>query len=83
MPPRTTPTPKPRTKLRISDTPPPTPAPSQKEQTSMATVVNHEDRHQMIRETAYYLAEKDGFPSGKDEEYWSRAEEQIDKMLKA
>ncbi|UYL09628.1 DUF2934 domain-containing protein [Bdellovibrio sp. SKB1291214] len=42
--------------------------------------VSAEERERMIRETAFYLAEREGFSSDNNI-YWLRAEEQIDKML--
>lgn len=57
------------------------PMPSDVESTSFATSLDPQDRERMIRETAYYLAEKDGFQEGRESYYWQQAEEQIDKML--
>ncbi|KYG65554.1 hypothetical protein AZI86_00290 [Bdellovibrio bacteriovorus] len=83
MPTRRTSTEKPsRTKVKSPVLPEPTPSPSQDERKASFSEISPEQREQMIRETAYYLAEKDGFP-GKDDQYWQQAEEQIDKMLKA
>ena len=42
-----------------------------------------EDRDTMIRNAAYFLAESDGFQPGREEEYWSQAESQIDQLLRA
>ncbi|WP_413293178.1 DUF2934 domain-containing protein [Bdellovibrio sp. HCB185ZH] len=42
--------------------------------------VSPEERERMIKETAFYLAEREGF-SADNQIYWLRAEEQIDKML--
>lgn len=47
---------------------------------SQKTQVSAEERERMIRETAFYLAEREGFSSD-NHIYWLRAEEQIDKML--
>lgn len=35
---------------------------------------HHEDRLQRIREIAYGLWEKEGYPEGRHEEFWLRAE---------
>lgn len=40
-------------------------------------------RRAMIREAAYYLAQKRGFAPGRDIEDWLRAERQIDAALAA
>lgn len=42
--------------------------------------VSPEERQRMIQETAFYLAEREGFSSD-NQIYWLRAEEQIDKMI--
>jgi hypothetical protein len=84
-----------RTKIRSSalpmtdvdgKMPEPAPQPADQERTSFASSAANsttpEDRDRMIRETAYYLAEKDGFPAGREDFHWNQAQEQIDKMLK-
>ena len=38
-------------------------------------------KEQMIREAAYFLAEKDGFQPGKELENWVKAEQQIEKQV--
>ena len=43
---------------------------------------NPEERETMIRETAYYMAERDGFPAGRESDYWAQAEAQVDQLLK-
>jgi len=45
--------------------------------------VTPEERYRMIEEAAYYRAEKRGFLGGDMAEDWSRAEAEIDQMLKA
>ncbi len=50
------------------------PTRTSKTQLSMHT---HEDREEMIREEAYYLAEQDGF-RGDPVEYWLTAERRVD-----
>lgn len=42
--------------------------------------VKSDDRHRMIAEAAYYLAERQGF-GGDPENHWLEAERQIDRML--
>lgn len=37
-----------------------------------------EDRLQRIRETAYELWEKEGYPEGREHEFWYRAEQIVD-----
>ncbi len=37
-----------------------------------------EDRLQRIRETAYGLWEQEGYPEGREQEFWLRAEEIVD-----
>lgn len=41
------------------------------------------DREHMIQTAAYHLAEKDGFQSGREEQYWLQAEAQIDQLLRS
>lgn len=43
--------------------------------------VTAEERLAMIREAAYYKAEKRGFAAGNDAEDWSDAEREIDELL--
>lgn len=42
---------------------------------------NPEERNEMIRVAAYYIAEHDGFKAG-EAEYWATAEHQINMMFK-
>ena len=42
-----------------------------------------EQRHQMIAEAAYYIAEQDGFQDGDAWAHWLQAETEIDRMLEA
>ncbi|WP_227305866.1 DUF2934 domain-containing protein [Acidisoma cellulosilyticum] len=37
-----------------------------------------EDRLQLIRETAYGLWEQEGYPEGREHEFWLRAEKIVD-----
>ena len=39
------------------------------------------DKHQMISEAAYYIAEKRGFVNGCEEDDWFEAETQINELL--
>jgi hypothetical protein len=39
------------------------------------------ERHAMIAVAAYYLAEQRGFAPGQADHDWTRAEQQIDRML--
>jgi hypothetical protein len=81
MPTKTSATEKPvRTKLRNSTLPK---SNKSKKTVEAVSPLSAEEREQMIRETAYYLSERDGFQPGQDEEYWQRAEQQIDLLLKA
>lgn len=41
-----------------------------------------EERERMIQYAAYHIAEKDGFKSGKETEYWLQAEQQISDLLR-
>ena len=43
---------------------------------------NAEEREHMIQTTAYHLAERDGFPSGREQDYWYQAEVQVDQLLR-
>lgn len=43
--------------------------------------VSAEDRQRMIQDAAYHIAEKDGFQAGREQEYWYRAEKQIDQLI--
>jgi hypothetical protein len=36
-------------------------------------------REQAIAQAAYFLAERDGFPAGRETEYWLSAESDVDK----
>jgi len=45
------------------------------------TPVNPEQRHQMIAEAAYFLAEKRGFYGADVEQDWKKAEAEIDRVL--
>lgn len=46
------------------------------------TTVNPNDRQRMVRETAYYLAQKRGFAPGHDVEDWVTAERTVDQQLR-
>ncbi len=46
------------------------------------TSLDEDDRHQMIRVAAYYLAEQRGFSGGDPIADWLAAETRIDAMLK-
>jgi len=35
------------------------------------------EREEMVRHAAYHIAEKDGFQTGREEDYWHQAEQQI------
>lgn len=48
-----------------------------------AETISAEQRHQMIAEAAYYIAEQDGFQSGDVWAHWLQAEIAIDQMLEA
>lgn len=45
--------------------------------------VTTEERHRMITEAAYYLAERRGFAGGSAEDDWLQAEREIDRALRA
>lgn len=45
------------------------------------TIITSEDRHRMIAEAAYYLAEKRGFQGGCPEGDWHLAAQEIDKTI--
>lgn len=45
------------------------------------TIISSEERHQMISEAAYYLAEKRGFQGGSPESDWFQASAEIDNMI--
>jgi hypothetical protein len=49
--------------------------------TTSPGAVTPEDRDRMIQYAAYHIAEKDGFKSGKENEYWLQAERQIDSIF--
>lgn len=57
-----------------------TATPSKK--TSSPSIVTSAKRLQMIEETAYYIAEKNGF-YGHSIEYWLAAEKEVDSKLNA
>lgn len=44
-------------------------------------VVTSEERHRLITEAAYYIAEKRGFQGGDPEQDWLNAAAQVDKMF--
>ncbi|HSH87741.1 MAG TPA: DUF2934 domain-containing protein [Methylophilus sp.] len=50
--------------------------------TSASKIVTSATRLQMIEETAYYIAEKNGF-YGESIEYWLAAEKEVDSKLNA
>jgi hypothetical protein len=47
----------------------------------VAKKVSAQEHYQMIQETAYFLAEKDGFRPGHELQYWLQAEEMIVQRL--
>ena len=40
-----------------------------------------EQRHRMISEASYYIAERNGFDSVRNTEFWLEAEKQIDNQI--
>ncbi len=52
-------------------------SPSQKAK----AIVTSEERHRMIAEAAFYLAEKRGFAPGHAESDWAQAAQAIDEMI--
>lgn len=52
-------------------------------ETPRAEAVTMEERHRMIAEAAYYIAERRGFQGGDPEQDWREAEAQISGMLHA
>ncbi len=52
-------------------------------ETLRAGPVTAEERHRMIAEAAYYIAERRGFQGGDPEQDWREAEAQISGMLRA
>jgi len=44
-------------------------------------ITSSEERHRLIAEAAYYLAEKRGFQGGNPEHDWLQAANQIDSMI--
>lgn len=44
-------------------------------------VITSEERHRMISEAAYYLAEKRGFVPGHEESDWLQASKEVDSMI--
>ena len=46
-----------------------------------SVAVTTEERHRMITEAAYYLAERRGFTGGNAEDDWLRAEREVDHAL--
>jgi len=47
----------------------------------VATITTSEERHRLIAEAAYYLAEKRGFQGGSPEQDWLEAAAQVDQMF--
>ena len=47
----------------------------------VATVITSEDRHRLIAEAAYYLAEKRRFQGGSPEQDWREAAAEVDMMF--
>ena len=47
-----------------------------------SVAVTTEERHRMITEAAYHLAEQRGFTGGSAEDDWLRAEREVDRALK-
>jgi hypothetical protein len=52
--------------------------PSDKKENVAMSGTEDEDRLQRIRETAYGLWEQEGYPEGRDHEFWLRAEQIVD-----
>jgi hypothetical protein len=52
-----------------------------KKTATKTTGVSSDVRLQMIREAAYYKAEKRGFSPGNDHQDWVEAEQEIDQLL--
>jgi len=52
-----------------------------RQQQSKTPVVTSEQRQQMIKETAYFMAEHQGFTAHSALEYWLMAEAEIDQRL--
>lgn len=48
-----------------------------------APAILTEDRHRMIAEAAYFIAERRGFQGGNPEQDWFEAEKQISRMLES
>lgn len=48
---------------------------------SSTAVITSEERHLLIAEAAYYLAEKRGFQGGSPEQDWFEAANQVDNMF--
>jgi|GEM_PF-6590604 len=62
----------------------PAPAPARRRRPKalpVGTLISAEQRHQMITETAYRLAEQDGFDAGRDLDHWLEAEALIEARL--
>ncbi len=55
-----------------------TSAPASKTSPPATTVITSEERHGLIAEAAYYLAEKRGFQGGSAEQDWLDAAAQVD-----
>ena len=47
-----------------------------------AKVISSADRHKMIAEAAYFIAQRRGFSGGSSHNDWVAAEKQINEMLK-
>jgi len=48
---------------------------------TVATITTSEERHRLIAEAAYYLAEKRGFHGGSPEQDWLEAAAQVDRIF--
>ena len=49
----------------------------------VAPVVTEQDRQMMVQNAAYHIAERDGFQSGREQEYWFQAEREVAEQLRA
>ncbi len=68
-------------KPAVAASPAPKPAPARSKTLPPPTLVDAENREAMIREAAYYLAEKHGFDPSFDSLNWEEATQQIDALL--
>lgn len=73
--------PRARKPAAAASSPAPKPTPARSKTLTPPTLVDAENREAMIREAAYYLAEKHGFDSSFDSLNWEEATQQIDALL--